>query len=155
MLSWAALLLVLCSSLSSVLCCDWLSHYGHLSNTSLILLRHMGGELTRQECPVPFPYRLYERIRNSSVESQLVFIKDSLELIAGLYHHDNRSSVAWDTDKTEHFLMTIHRQMDGLSSCVSTSRLADSKLRKYYRRLETSTLYRTGGSTDCSTVCTG
>ncbi|XP_031735841.1 interferon phi 1 [Anarhichas minor] len=148
MTSWTRLILVLlCSAVTPVLCCDWLRHYGHLSNISLTLVQVMGGQLTDQESPVPFPYRLYERIRKDEVESQLVFIRDSLELIAGLYHHDNRSSVTWDTDKTERFLMTIDRQTDGLKSCVSThSRKNMSRQRRYYRRLENSTLYRTGGS---------
>ncbi|XP_033501258.1 interferon phi 1 [Epinephelus lanceolatus] len=146
MTSWTVLLVVLCSSLTPVLGCDWLRHYGHLSNMSLHLLHQMGGQLTEQDCPVPFPSKFYDRIRNATVMSQLVFIRDSLELIAGLYLHDNRSSVGWDTDKTERFLMTIHRQADGLNSCVLTNRRADSRLRKYYRRLETRTLYNTGGS---------
>ncbi|XP_074513247.1 interferon a3-like isoform X1 [Sebastes fasciatus] len=145
MINWTGLLLVLCSSLTPVLCCDWLRHYGHLSNTSLTLVQRMGGQLTEEMSPVYFPSKLYKRIKNDTVESQLVFIRTSLELIAGLYNHDNRSSVAWDTDTTERFLMTIDSQTDGLNSCVPTNR-RNIKLKKYFRRLETSTLYRTGGS---------
>ncbi|GLD57859.1 interferon a3-like isoform X2, partial [Lates japonicus] len=80
------------------------------------------------------------------VESRLVFIRDSLELILNLYHHDNRSSVAWDTDKMDRFLMSVDRQIDGLNTCVSTNKRADGRLRKYYRRLEKKTLYLTGGA---------
>lgn len=53
------------------------------------------------------------------VKSQLVFIRDSLELISDLYLQNNFSSVPWDTVKTEHFLMGIHRQIEELSTCVS------------------------------------
>ncbi|XP_039973841.1 interferon a3-like [Xiphias gladius] len=146
MISWTGLF-VLCSVLSPALCCDWLRHYGHHSNISLTLIRLMGGQLTEQESPVSFPYRLYRRIRNTEVESQLVFIRDSLDQIFNLYHHENLSSIIPNTDKTNRFLMSIDRQREGLNTCVSTTKPADSKLSKYYRRLVTSTLYRTGGST--------
>ncbi|XP_030263732.1 interferon a3-like [Sparus aurata] len=147
MFSWTSLLFVLCSSLTPVFCCDWLTQYAHLSRTSLKHIRLMGGQLTDQESPVPFPEKLYSRIRNETVESQLVFIRDSLELISDLYHHDNLSSATWDSVETEHFLTVIDRQIDGLNTCVSTNSTTDSRLRKYYRRLETCTVYRTGGST--------
>ncbi|GAA6214732.1 interferon a3-like isoform X1 [Lates japonicus] len=78
-----------------------------------------GDPLTTEESKVSFPYRLYKDIRNTEVESRLVFIRDSLELILNLYHHDNRSSVAWDTDKMDRFLMSVDRQIDGLNTCVS------------------------------------
>ncbi|XP_070703450.1 interferon a3-like [Pempheris klunzingeri] len=146
MVSGAVLLVVLCGTMSPALCCDWLRHYGHLSNSSLTLLQLMGGQLTDQDSPVPFPNKLYEQIRNTGVESQLVFIKDSLELIAALYRHDNLSSVTWDTDRTEHFLMSLDRQTEELNACVPSNRRADSRLRRYFRRLDTSTLRRTGGS---------
>ncbi|XP_036945276.1 interferon a3-like isoform X1 [Acanthopagrus latus] len=147
MFSWTSLLFVLCSSLTPVLCCDWLTQYTHLSNTSLNHIRRMGGQLTYQQSPVPFPDKLYRRIWMAKVESQLVFVRDSLELISDLYQHDNLSSATWDTIETEHFLTVIDRQIDGLNTCVSTNSSADSRLRKYYRRLETCTVYRTGGST--------
>lgn len=125
-----------------------------------------GGQLTEQESPVSFPYRLYRCMRNAEVinqsinhqlcqpirkldfspdslplqvESQLVFIRDSLELISDLYLHNNCSSVTWDTDKTEHFLMSIHRQTDGLKACVS---------RQTDRQTDTSTPLRTYTSSD-------
>ncbi|XP_070779902.1 LOW QUALITY PROTEIN: interferon phi 1 [Enoplosus armatus] len=145
MFSWTGLLFILCT-LTPALCCDWLRHYGHVSNSSLTLIQHMGGQLTKQESPVSFPYKLYRRIQKAEVETKLVFIRDTLELISDLYRHGNLSSFTWDTDKTEHFLISIHRQTDGFNSCVSTNKSADSRLRKYYRRLATHTLYRTGGS---------
>ncbi|XP_056262762.1 interferon phi 1 [Pseudoliparis swirei] len=147
MTSWTSLLIfLLCSAVTPILSCDWLRNYGHLSNTSLSLIQHMGAQLTDEETPLPFPHRLYQCIQSDEMGSQLAFVRDSLELIAGLYHHDNRSSATWDTDKTERFLMTIERQTDVLNSCVSTQRRRNSRLRRYYRRLEKSTLSRWGGS---------
>ncbi|XP_076608558.1 interferon a3-like [Chaetodon auriga] len=147
MFSWTGLLVVLCGALAPALCCDWLRHYRRLSNASQTLVLVMGGELTKDRSPVSFPYKLYESMYKAEVESQLVFIRDSLELISDLYHHDNLSSANWDTVKTEDFLMNIHRQTEELNGCVSTNKRADSKLGKYYRRLKRSTLSRTGGST--------
>ncbi|KAM3863748.1 interferon phi 1 [Diretmus argenteus] len=94
--NWIGVVFLICSFTSSVLCCDWLRHYGHHSNNSLVLLDQM-------------------------VESRLVFIRDSLELIGGLYLHGNLSSVTWDTTKIEHFLLSIYRQTDGLNSCGSST----------------------------------
>ncbi|XP_041813269.1 interferon phi 1 [Chelmon rostratus] len=144
MFSWTSLLFLLCSALTPALCCDWLRHYRRLSNNSQTLL-HLMGELTEEECPVSFPYKLYRHMYNAEVESQLVFIVDSLGLISDLYHHDNLSSANWDTDKTEKFLMNIHRQTEELKGCVSTNKRADVRLRKYFRRLQRNTLNRTGG----------
>uniref|UniRef100_A0A665WNG7 Interferon a3-like n=1 Tax=Echeneis naucrates TaxID=173247 RepID=A0A665WNG7_ECHNA len=107
-------LLVLCSTLSPALCCDWLRHYGHYSNMSLSLLRLMGGQVTEQESPVPFPYRFYISIRTTEVRSQVVFVRDSLVQIADLYRHGNLSSVTWDTDRTNGFRMSLDRQIDEL-----------------------------------------
>uniref|UniRef100_A0A3Q1FKL7 Uncharacterized protein n=1 Tax=Acanthochromis polyacanthus TaxID=80966 RepID=A0A3Q1FKL7_9TELE len=92
-------LVVLCSVLSSVLCCDWLSHY-NLRNESLRLVELM--------------------VITERLQSQLVFIRDSLSLISSLYQHDNVSSAAWSADKTETFRINIHRQTEELSHCVST-----------------------------------
>ncbi|XP_040047341.1 interferon phi 1 [Gasterosteus aculeatus] len=150
MTSWTSMLVLtltlLCSAGTPGLCCDWLQHYGHLSNVSLTLVQTMGNQLTDEESPVSFPYRLYERIMNDKEDNQLVFIRDSLELMAKLYRHDNRSSVTWDANKMERFLMIIHRQIHGLNLCVSTQITRNTRLRRYYRRLEKKTLYSTGGS---------
>ncbi|XP_045894751.1 interferon a3-like isoform X2 [Micropterus dolomieu] len=145
--SWTSLLFLLCP-LTSALGCDWLTHYGHASNISRTHAEHMGGQLTKEECPVSFPYKLYEQIRTTKVESQLVFIRDSLKLIFGLYRHNNISSVTWDTKETEHFLVCVYRQIEELDSCVSTTMPGDVKLRRYYRRLARRTLHCTGGSAE-------
>ncbi|XP_068192397.1 interferon a3-like [Antennarius striatus] len=143
MLTWTKLLFFLCGALSPALCCDWLRHYRHLSNTTRSLLNVMGGQLTEEACPVYFPNKLYSNIRTAEVESQLVFIRDSLQLILDLYHHDNLSSSTWDADLTEHFLKSVERQLDGVNTCVSTHRAPDRGLRRYYRTLRR-TLHRTG-----------
>lgn len=54
------------------------------------------------------------------LESQLLFIRDSLKLISDLYHHGNRSSAAWNTNEETNFLITIDRQNEELNKCVST-----------------------------------
>ncbi|KAF7645723.1 hypothetical protein LDENG_00199330 [Lucifuga dentata] len=142
----AAMLLLLCSTMTFALCCDWLRHYAHLNNDTLSLLDHMGGPLTQQESPVNFPYRLYEEMKKAKEESQLLFIRNSIELISDLYHSGNQSSVTWNNETTHNFLITMDRQAEELSLCVSTNRKPNSKLRRYYRRLK-NTVYHSGGST--------
>uniref|UniRef100_A0AAQ5WY43 Uncharacterized protein n=2 Tax=Amphiprion ocellaris TaxID=80972 RepID=A0AAQ5WY43_AMPOC len=137
-------LVVFCSVLTSVLCCDWLTHY-NLRNQSLRLVELMGGQLDEQDSPRFLSYNIYRCIETSEVESQLVFIRDSLRLISRLYQHDNVSSAAWSADKTETFRINIHRQTEELSHCVSKQQLANSKARRCYRRLER-TLYRAVGT---------
>uniref|UniRef100_A0A674NA89 Uncharacterized protein n=1 Tax=Takifugu rubripes TaxID=31033 RepID=A0A674NA89_TAKRU len=131
--------------LSPGLCCDWLAHFGHLSNQSLSLIRIMGGPLTNQQSPVSFPKELYGRAHNATVDFQLAFLRDSLKLIQRLwlklFQHDELSSVTWGTTNTEHFLMTILRQHREVKRCVSQqTRNADRKLVKYYLTLERRTL---------------
>ncbi len=62
------------------------------------------------------------------VKSQLVFVRDSLELISGLYCHDNLSTVTWDTVKTKHFRESVYSQIGRLNRCVSrqTDRQTDA-----------------------------
>uniref|UniRef100_A0A3B5A2R5 Uncharacterized protein n=1 Tax=Stegastes partitus TaxID=144197 RepID=A0A3B5A2R5_9TELE len=98
-------LVVLCSVLTCVLCCDWLTHH-KLRSDSLTLIKHMRAAAHTCLCV--------------QVESQLVFIRDSLRLIFRLYNHDNISSASWDTDKIKEFKIDIHRQTEELRSCVST-----------------------------------
>ncbi|XP_041673417.1 interferon a3-like [Cheilinus undulatus] len=145
--SWTNVFFVLCSVLSPALCCDWVSsRFGHLSGQSMDLILQMGGPLTKDECPVPFPDKLYTAICKAQVDSQLVFVRDSLKLISHLYYHDNLTAVSWDNRKLEDFRSIIHRQVEELNVCVSPGEQMDRKLRNYYRRLTQSTLGRTGGS---------
>lgn len=41
MVRWSSLLFFICTVRSPVLCCDWLTDYGHLSNNSLALIKLM------------------------------------------------------------------------------------------------------------------
>ncbi|CAJ1075522.1 interferon a3-like [Xyrichtys novacula] len=122
MSSWSGLFLVLCSILTPAFSCDWLRHFGRLNGESLKLVQLMGDPLTEERIGVPFPYRLYSSIRKEEVESQLVFIRDSLIMITDLYCHENLTSVPWDHIKMEQFLGTIHRQKVELNRCVSINR---------------------------------
>ncbi|XP_019966742.2 interferon phi 1 [Paralichthys olivaceus] len=136
--------IILCA-LTSALCCDWLRHYNHYSNVTLTLLRQMGGQLTEDESPVSFPFKLYTQVRHRKVESQLIFIKNSLLGISDLYRHDNLSSPTWDTKVTHHFQVNLHRLKEELNTCVPTSKQLNRRLTRYYTRLRR-TLDRTGGS---------
>uniref|UniRef100_A0A672HJN7 Interferon a3-like n=1 Tax=Salarias fasciatus TaxID=181472 RepID=A0A672HJN7_SALFA len=120
MVSWNVVLLVVCGLPATVLGCDWLQRYGRLNNDSLTLLKRMGKNITNREPPVHFPYPLYQHIRHAKDEIQLVFIRETLELILDLYHHDNLSSAGWDAVMSEHFQISIHRQIEELGRCVST-----------------------------------
>ncbi|KAM4605269.1 interferon a3-like [Polymixia lowei] len=101
--------------------------------------------MTQQECPVSFPERFYKEQKNAKVDSRIVFIRDSLKLIMDLYRHGDMSTVTWDTNKFEQFMVTMHRQMDELNNCVSTTSKADRRLTRYYRKLRR-TLYKEGSS---------
>ncbi|XP_060883001.1 interferon a3-like [Labrus mixtus] len=144
--SLTSLFLVLCSVLTPNLCCDWVRRFGHLNGKSLDCIEHMGGPLTEEASPVLFPNSLYEHILKAEVAPQLVFIRDSLKLISDLYRHDNLTSVTWDVKKLVEFQTIIHRQVEELNTCVSTSRRMNRRLRHYYSRLTRCTLDRTGGS---------
>uniref|UniRef100_A0A669ECV8 Uncharacterized protein n=1 Tax=Oreochromis niloticus TaxID=8128 RepID=A0A669ECV8_ORENI len=151
MVTWTGLLFVLCGALTSALCCDWLTHYKQpMKEARSCSSLFQGDQLTEQHPsvhPVRFPKHLYKQMRNSEVESKLVFIRDSLQLIFCLYRHDNLSAAPWGADKTEGFLTVIHRQITELSACVSTNSPANSTLRSYYRTLANSTLSCSGCST--------
>ncbi|KAK2833968.1 hypothetical protein Q5P01_017857 [Channa striata] len=146
MTTWTGLLFFISSILSPALCIDWFSRYSHQSNISLTLISIMGGPMTDEESPVSFPYKLYRHIRRTEVQTQLVFIRESLNHIFELYHCGNLSSVTWDTSKTHHFLQSIHRQKTDLSKCVLSTKSENGRLKNYYRRLARKTLYRTAFS---------
>ncbi|KAK5856885.1 hypothetical protein PBY51_008447 [Eleginops maclovinus] len=139
------LLLVLSALLTSALCCDWLSHYSQMSGESLKLIKSMGGPLT-DERPVPFPNKLYSRIRRVPVHSQLAFVEETLTLMAQLFDNANMSTAGWNQTSTDKFLMTIERQRDDISSCIPSKTSAVAGLQRYFRRLEKVTLLHTGAS---------
>ncbi|XP_029945242.1 interferon phi 1 [Salarias fasciatus] len=146
MVSWNVVLLVVCGLPATVLGCDWLQRYGRLNNDSLTLLKRMGKNITNREPPVHFPYPLYQHIRHAKDEIQLVFIRETLELILDLYHHDNLSSAGWDAVMSEHFQISIHRQIEELGRCVETKHSTNRKLRRYFGKLKRRTLGSSGGS---------
>ncbi|XP_059896037.1 interferon phi 1 isoform X2 [Gadus macrocephalus] len=127
------------------------------------LLDQMGGEMTDQQCPVSFPESFYRHIQKDKMEAKLEFIGDSLTQIIQLYH-GNLSSVSWDHNKTERFLITVDRQAREINRCVMankqkvqrTARQADSqeesqthkKLAHYYKKLFRVTVHRMGESAE-------
>uniref|UniRef100_A0A8C6MK42 Uncharacterized protein n=1 Tax=Nothobranchius furzeri TaxID=105023 RepID=A0A8C6MK42_NOTFU len=113
-----SLIFIICM-LTSGLCCNWLTDNSKLRNTTMVLIEVMGGEFTKQDCLVLFPYKMYKRVEKREVESQLGFIRDSLKEIFHLYRYDNLSSTSWDPVKTMLFLESINRQIYELNSCVS------------------------------------
>ncbi|XP_017260009.1 interferon a3-like [Kryptolebias marmoratus] len=112
---------IFCSALSSALCCDWFTHYSDLRNSSMTLIEVMGGDFTNEQCPVAFPYNLYKKMEKRNMESQLLFIRNSLKQIYDLYRYGNLSSTAWDFVKTLDFLESVNRQIKELDSCDSSS----------------------------------
>uniref|UniRef100_A0A3Q2FDC7 Uncharacterized protein n=1 Tax=Cyprinodon variegatus TaxID=28743 RepID=A0A3Q2FDC7_CYPVA len=131
-----------CRVLTLAVCCDWLTHYSHLRNSSMVLIEVMGGPLTNQTSPVEFPYNLYKRMMNRQVKSQLLFIRDSMTQIYDLYRYNDMSLAAWDSVKTTDFLESIHRQIRELDECVKPTRKSPNKLqlRIYYNNLKNQTL---------------
>uniref|UniRef100_A0A3P8VJA1 Uncharacterized protein n=1 Tax=Cynoglossus semilaevis TaxID=244447 RepID=A0A3P8VJA1_CYNSE len=136
--------LVLLSHLTVALCCDSLTQYSHYSSISLKLVDNMGGQLSGQDPPVYFPYRLYRRIRCSREERQLSFVRESLELIFDLYRTNNTYPATWEKNTIQHFLISLERLMDTLDQCVSNKyQCRNIKLRKYYRKLIKRTVHAT------------
>ncbi|XP_070408764.1 interferon phi 1 [Nothobranchius furzeri] len=95
-----------------------------------------GGEFTKQDCLVLFPYKMYKRVEKREVESQLGFIRDSLKEIFHLYRYDNLSSTSWDPVKTMLFLESINRQIYELNSCIKLKQQSNKTLTRYYRKLK-------------------
>ncbi|KAM4534582.1 interferon a3-like [Fundulus diaphanus] len=128
----------LCSVLTSALCCDWLSHHSHLRNTSMVLIKDMGGPFNdSQTSPMRFPYNLYKMTERREVNSQLLFIRDSLKHIYDLYRY-NALPAAWDAVKTKDFLESINRQIVELDQCVESGHKEklNKKLKRYYKQLK-------------------
>ncbi|XP_043956080.1 interferon a3-like [Gambusia affinis] len=137
--------LVLCSVLTSALCCDWLSHYNDLRNSSLVLIDSMGGPFTTTT-RLRIPDKLYKELMRREENFQLRFIRDSMEQIYNLYRHGNTSAAGWDAGKTNNFLESINRQIVELNECVEsthnekTSKHYEKRLKNYYQNLRKHTL---------------
>ncbi|XP_017161709.1 interferon a3-like [Poecilia reticulata] len=149
-----ATILILCSVLTSALCCDWLTHYNDLRNSSLVLVRSM-------KCPIAttthlrFRDSLYKVMKTREENSQLRFIRCSLAHIYNLYRHGNTSAACWDAGKTTNFLESINRQILELDECVKSTHnkttskryeVYEKQLKRYYRKLENNTLLHPGGT---------
>uniref|UniRef100_A0A3B5MWZ1 Uncharacterized protein n=1 Tax=Xiphophorus couchianus TaxID=32473 RepID=A0A3B5MWZ1_9TELE len=108
-------------------CCDWLSHYNDLRNSTLVLIdslvsTDMGQISTTTTTRLPFRGTLYKKMYGRE-NSQLRFIRDSLEQIYNLYRHGDMSAAGWDDGKTTNFLESINRQIVELNECVSALQL--------------------------------
>uniref|UniRef100_A0A3Q2YKL7 Interferon a3-like n=1 Tax=Hippocampus comes TaxID=109280 RepID=A0A3Q2YKL7_HIPCM len=99
-------------------CCDWLRRYTDLSDRCLSLLWDLGGPITEEEFPLPFPRQLYKRVEKSQVRPALTFVRNNLGHILDLYQQVNTSRVGWDADTLEEMLIVMHRQEEELSLCV-------------------------------------
>uniref|UniRef100_A0A3Q2PE48 Uncharacterized protein n=1 Tax=Fundulus heteroclitus TaxID=8078 RepID=A0A3Q2PE48_FUNHE len=131
----------LCSVLTSALCCDWLSHHSHLRNTSMVLIKEMV-----KSCSSHLSVRL-------QVNSQLLFIRDSLRHIYDLYRY-NALPADWDAVKTKDFLESINRQIVELDQCVTSAAQTqpalklNKKLKRYYKLLKNRIQNQYGNSKD-------
>uniref|UniRef100_A0A3B5RBV8 Uncharacterized protein n=1 Tax=Xiphophorus maculatus TaxID=8083 RepID=A0A3B5RBV8_XIPMA len=112
-------ILFFCSVLTFAHCCDWLSHYNDLRNSTLVLIDSLvstGSVGQSESCSSHLSLCFQEN-------SQLRFIRDSLEQIYNLYRHGDMSAAGWDDGKTTNFLESINRQIVELHECVSALQL--------------------------------
>nr|XP_061837538.1 uncharacterized protein LOC133620240 isoform X2 [Nerophis lumbriciformis] len=129
------------------LCCDWLRRYMDLSDRCLSLVQDLGGPMTEEDSPLPFPRTLYRLAAKSQAPCKLAFVRDSLGHILDLYQQVNMSAVSWDATKTENLLVLLHRQKEEVSYCSSPENcLLTKPLKVYYHTLTTATLNHTEGS---------
>ncbi|XP_061556502.1 interferon phi 1 [Phycodurus eques] len=144
----AQVVLLLFGALASTLCCDWLRRYTDMSDKCLILLRDLGGPITEEEFPLPFPRKLYRLASKSQAPCKLAFVRDSLGHILDVYLQVDASRVGWHAGRVDELLHILHRQKDELSACISPAKPScfSPKLRRYYRRLTNATLNGTDSS---------
>ncbi|XP_014855255.1 PREDICTED: interferon a3-like [Poecilia mexicana] len=147
-----ATILILCSALTSALCCDWLTHYNDLRNSTLVRVRSMKCPIATTT-PLRFRDRLYKDMKTREETAQLHFIRGSLVQIYNLYRRGNTSTAGWDAWKTTDFLESINRQILELNECVKSTHneatskheVYEKKMKRYYRYLENNTLLHPGG----------
>ncbi|XP_032443220.1 interferon a3-like, partial [Xiphophorus hellerii] len=146
-------ILFFCSVLTFAHCCDWLSHYNDLRNSTLVLIDSLKTPITTTT-RLPFRGRLYKKMYGRKENSQLRFIRDSLEQIYNLYRHGDTSAAGWDDGKTTNFLESINRQIVELNECVKSTHnettskpyeVYEKKLKRYYQNLKNHTLLDLGG----------
>ncbi|XP_019721962.1 interferon phi 1 [Hippocampus comes] len=132
-------------------CCDWLRRYTDLSDRCLSLLWDLGGPITEEEFPLPFPRQLYKRVEKSQTACKVTFVRNNLGHILDLYQQVNTSRVGWDADTLEEMLIVMHRQEEELSLCVSRAKsdgCFSKALGRYYVRLTNATLNGTDGDSN-------
>uniref|UniRef100_A0A3Q2XNE7 Interferon a3-like n=1 Tax=Hippocampus comes TaxID=109280 RepID=A0A3Q2XNE7_HIPCM len=152
---WTEVILILFGVFVPTFCCDWLRRYTDLSDRCLSLLWDLGGPITEEEFPLPFPRQLYKRVEKSQVRPALTFVRNNLGHILDLYQQVNTSRVGWDADTLEEMLIVMHRQEEELSLCVCIlsfrMRLIltpNDSLGRYYVRLTNATLNGTDGDSN-------
>ncbi|XP_014059915.1 interferon a3 isoform X2 [Salmo salar] len=135
MQSWTCLFLILCSMQSVCHCCEWIRHhFGHLSSEYLSQLDQMGGDITKQNAPVLFPTSLYRHIDDAEFEDKVRFLNETIYQIIKLFD-GNMKSVTWDKKNLDDFLNILERQFENLNSCVSPAMKPESRLKRYFRKL--------------------
>ncbi|XP_077386469.1 interferon phi 1 [Festucalex cinctus] len=147
----AQVVLVLFGVLAPTLCCDWLTRYTDLSDKCYSLLQKLGGPITEEEFPLPFPIKLYTQAEKSQTVCKVAFVRNNLRQILDLYQQVNATKVGWDANVLEELLIILHRQKEELSTCISPAKSAgcfSKALRRYYCRLTKAALnVNKGGST--------
>ncbi|XP_061701865.1 interferon phi 1 isoform X2 [Syngnathoides biaculeatus] len=133
----AQVVLVVFGALASALRCNWLRRYTDLSNECLILLRGLGGPITQEEFPLPFPRKLYRLAEKSQAACKVTFVRDSLGHLLDLYLEADPPRVGWHPGRVDDLLNILYRQKDELNSCLPPGKAGcfSQKLRRYYKRL--------------------
>ncbi|XP_061080999.1 interferon a3-like [Conger conger] len=122
--------------------CDWIQAehgFWRVSGESLSLINEMGGEMTDDKVPVPFPRTLYRRIQKAQMDDKVKFLQTSIDQIIKLFH-GNLDAVTWNKLKVEHFLTLLDRQSRELQKCVSSPSKNEKRLNRYFRKLKKNVL---------------
>ncbi|XP_061081160.1 interferon a3-like [Conger conger] len=120
--------------------CDWIQRgFRRVGGESLSLLSEMGGDITDDMVPVPFPKNLYRSIQNAEMDDKVKFLHESIDQIMELFD-GNLDAVTWNKLKVEHFLTLLDRQSRELQKCVSSASKYERRLNQYFRKLKRNVL---------------
>ncbi|XP_061081165.1 interferon a3-like [Conger conger] len=129
-------LFIICSAQDFCEGCDWIQRgFRLVGGESLSLLSDMGGDITDDKVPVPFPKTLYRSIRNAEMDDKVKSLHEAIDQIIELFH-GNLDAVTWNMEKVEHFLTLLHRQSRELEKCVSSASKYERRLDGYFRKLK-------------------
>ncbi|XP_035253032.1 interferon a3-like [Anguilla anguilla] len=129
-------LFIVCSAQDFCKGCDWIQHrFKWASGESLSLLSEMGGNITDDRVPVPFPTILYSSIKKAQVDDKVKFVHASIDQIIKLFD-GNLDAVTWNRLKLEHFLIVLDRQSRELKKCVSSASKYEKRLNQYFKKLK-------------------